>query len=1186
VTVGTFSTGTTIGGTTAGARNIISGNPGGGVGIVGFKEIDSLVQGNYIGTDASGVAAVPNGGPGVQVGPAGPAGTTIGGTTPEARNIISGNHSDGVRLAADASGIVVQGNFIGVNVNRDPLGNRDNGVVVDLSGASIGGATAEAGNVIAFNGLSGVRIAGPAGTQSSIHNVVQFNTIFANGGLGIDLSGLGPTANDVGDADTGPNGLQNFPVITAVSATGGSTTIDGTLDSTPKTTFRIEFFASNAADASSFGEGQAFLGSADVTTDAAGNATFHVTLPAATTPMQFITATATGPEGTSEFSQLVADLALTLTDAPDPAAVGQDLTYTLTVTNTGVTSPSGPVKLTDTLPPNVTFVSAAASQGTFTQSDRKVTFDLGVIPMNGGAATATITVRPTAVAAGTTITNTATVTSTVSDPDAADDTATATTDVVAVPAGGADLAVTVTDSPDPVSAGDDITYTIIVANAGPDHAANVTVTDAIPAHTTFVSFTAPADFTVMAPPAGGTGTVTAIAASLVDGASAVLTLVVNVAPGTLGGTTISNTATVAATTADPDQTDDSATATTTVNAAPAVADLGVTIAAAPDPVAIGQEVTYTVTVTNHGPDPATDVTLTDSLDPGATFVSATGGVTPIGRVLTFGLGTLADEASATVTIVVRATGAAGQAFTHTASVTAPVTDPNTNNNTAVHSLELKPPPAVDLSVVVTERPALVTVGKDLTYTITVHNGGAIPATGVTLIDRLPAGVTFVSATGGVTPSDGVLTFDLGTLGGGADATVSVVVVPDALGRLINRAEARANEADAVTADNADGLDTAVSRIATTTTVTPSTTTAIVGQAVTFVVAVAHPPGPGAGPSGPVTLRDGTIDLGSAPLDAAGNATFTIPDLTIGSHAISASYAGDARYEPSDAAAVTVRIDPAPPGTAPAIPAGPLAVPDEYRVLARTRLTVSTSQGVLRNDLGAEGRPTRVRLVQRPGHGRLVLLADGTFQYVPRANFHGTDSFTYVASDRQGDSAPTVVRIHVESLRLERRTLVVPGDPPDPVSLRFTWTRRDARFNNELGVIRVDDAEGSIGGIRPGDPRYLSTAAAVGRMRVVFHSGESAGISRDIPLRGGERFIVYFVQNGSTALALARNPENRPGRTPHVFFADPAANPDRFGHVRIGDHNGSLVLAWEDLLGGGDRDFNDMVLTIRPIRPRR
>jgi uncharacterized repeat protein (TIGR01451 family) len=505
---------------------------------------------------------------------------------------------------------------------------------------------------------------------------------------------------------------------------------------------------------------------------------------------------------------------------------------------------------------------------------------------------------------------------------------------------------------------------------------------------------------------------------------------------------------------------------------------------------------------------------------------------------------------------------------------------------ADQSMTLQPSDAVDLSVVVTKGPGPVTVGNELIYTITVHNGGAIAATGVTLTDRLPAGVTFVSATGGMTPSGGVVTFDLGTLAGGADATMSVVVVPAAAGRLTNTAEAKANEADAVATDNADSLETEVSRIATMTTVTPSSTTATPGQAVTFVVSVAHPPGPGAGPTGTVTLRDGTTDLRSAPLDAAGTARFTIPDLAPGPHAITASYSGDVRYAPSDAAAVTVRVEPAPPGAAPAIPGGPIAVSDEYRMLARTRLAVSTPQGVLTNDLGADGRPAQARLIQGPSHGRLVFLTDGTFRYVPRANFRGTDSFTYVANDRRGDSAPTVVRIRVESLRLERRTVVVPGDPPDRVAVRFTWAVRDARLNNELGVIRVDDADGSIGDIRPGDSRYLSMAAAAGRITTVFRSGESAGISREFRLRGGERLLVYLVQDRSIAVALARNPEDRPGRSPRVFYADPAANPDRFDHARAGERDGVIWLAWEDLLGGGDRDFNDMVLTIRAIRLER
>src|SRR5262249_49414295 len=153
---------------------------------------------------------------------------------------------------AASSGNVVQGNFIGINVHREPLGNSGEGVFIDLAGATIGGTTGAAGDGISFNGLSGVRGFGLGGSPLDINNVIGAHSIFANGGLGIALNGPGPMLNDTGDADVGPNGLQNFPVITAVSTTGDATTIDGTLNSTPTTTFRIEFFASDAADASSF----------------------------------------------------------------------------------------------------------------------------------------------------------------------------------------------------------------------------------------------------------------------------------------------------------------------------------------------------------------------------------------------------------------------------------------------------------------------------------------------------------------------------------------------------------------------------------------------------------------------------------------------------------------------------------------------------------------------------------------------------------------------------------------------------------------------------------------------------------------------------------------------------------------------------------------------------------------------
>src|SRR6185369_5300590 len=110
-----------------------------------------------------------------------------------------------------------------------------------------------AGNRISFNGGPGVSVSFGTG------NSIIANSIFSNGGLGIDLSNLGVTPNDSVDADTGAHNLQNFPLLTSVSSNGSSTTIQGTLNSKPATTFRIDFYSNAAGDPSGNGEGALFL---------------------------------------------------------------------------------------------------------------------------------------------------------------------------------------------------------------------------------------------------------------------------------------------------------------------------------------------------------------------------------------------------------------------------------------------------------------------------------------------------------------------------------------------------------------------------------------------------------------------------------------------------------------------------------------------------------------------------------------------------------------------------------------------------------------------------------------------------------------------------------------------------------------------------------------------------------------
>lgn len=346
-----------VGGLTAGSRNVISGNNGDGINIRGAG---SKLQGNFIGTDITGTLALGNSSNGVVAGD-----VLIGGTQPEARNIISANGSQG-NIAIGAFGsnspATVQGNYIGTDVTgTKALGGLSAGINISTNNNIIGGTTAAARNIISgnqigisfgsfFSGVTGNVIQGNfiglnatgtgpvpntqqgilvgAATNNTIGgttagagnriafnggpgvfvttgtgNTIRGNSIFSNNGLGIDLGTLGVTLNDSNDGDTGANQLQNFPVITTTMTTSNSTTIQGSLKSIPNTTFNIDFYSNAAVDPSGNGEGAQFFNTTSVNTDGNGNATINATFPAALASGRVITATATDPNGnTSEFS--------------------------------------------------------------------------------------------------------------------------------------------------------------------------------------------------------------------------------------------------------------------------------------------------------------------------------------------------------------------------------------------------------------------------------------------------------------------------------------------------------------------------------------------------------------------------------------------------------------------------------------------------------------------------------------------------------------------------------------------------------------------------------------------------------------------------------------------------------------------------------------------------------------------
>jgi hypothetical protein len=283
-----------------------------GINIVGGTGV--RIEGNFIGTDASGTLDRGNAASGVNI-ESGNKQTTVGGTRPEARNLISGNNRFAVEIDG-AGGNKVQGNLMGTQKNGTTIiGGAQAGVFTESPNNTVGGAEPAAGNVIAFNFGDGVEVAGSS-AFSVTGNRILSNSIFSNGGLGIDLDSDGRTPNDPNDPDSGPNNRHNFPELaTADKFSSDRTVIEGTLDSTPSTkrkkrTFTIQVFANPLAVPSSFDEGRTFLGQTRVTTNRQGKASFSFETSRSLAVGDRITATATGSGDTSEFSDpVVVDLA-------------------------------------------------------------------------------------------------------------------------------------------------------------------------------------------------------------------------------------------------------------------------------------------------------------------------------------------------------------------------------------------------------------------------------------------------------------------------------------------------------------------------------------------------------------------------------------------------------------------------------------------------------------------------------------------------------------------------------------------------------------------------------------------------------------------------------------------------------------------------------------------------------------
>jgi len=623
-----------VGSLTGTGRNIVSGNSFGGI-FSGFGT-GNIIEGNRVGTNAAGTAAMGNLDTGIEI--SSDSGTIV------RSNLVSGNDGHGIEMTNGAANTVVHSNVIGLSADLSTaIPNSGDGInVCDSASGTTVGTIVLGGNTIANNGANGIGIEPTA----LLDNNWSANSIYSNTGLGIDLNRDGVTANDAlpGDADTGPNNLQNFPTIVAAVTSATSSQTRGTFNSTPNSNFTIFVYSSPTADPSGNGEGQKFLGATSVVTDGNGDGTWILN-GTASTPGHVATATAQGADGGSEFSGTftVATAPTVQFSAANYSVAENGVLATITVTRTGDLSAFSSVQYT-------TLLSGTASSADFIIVTGPVSFD-------PGESSKTFTVP-------------------IID-DALDETNETINLVLSNPT---------------------------AATLGAQSTAVLTIIDDDPTPSLIIN-----DRTLAEGNSGTTNFVFTVSLSAVSGQQVQVNYTTNNGTAIAGSdyTTTSGTATITAgnpsttitvpvlgdTAFEPNETftvDLSAPVNATINDGQGLgtitnedlpnSNLGVTKTANVPTFTPGQQITFTITVSNAGPDAATATTVTDVLPAGTTFVSATpsqgscSGTTTV----TCSLGTLNNGANATITLVVTATGSSN--ITNTATASSASNDPASGNN--------------------------------------------------------------------------------------------------------------------------------------------------------------------------------------------------------------------------------------------------------------------------------------------------------------------------------------------------------------------------------------------------------------------------------------------------------------------------------------------------------------------------
>ncbi|WP_456378303.1 DUF7507 domain-containing protein, partial [Lutibacter sp.] len=458
---------------------------------------------------------------------------------------------------------------------------------------------------------------------------------------------------------------------------------------------------------------------------------------------------------------------------------GDTITYTIEVTNNGPSDATG-VSLVDNLPIGVTYVSHSTAEGVFNNGSGE--WIIGALA-SGATATLTIVATVDAETSGDTITNFTT--AAVGDQTDSTTTGDVLTAGITV-SNDADIVLTkVVDNATP-NTGDTVTYTVTVRNNGPAKVTGLIVTDALPAGLTY-GIVSPSDG-IWTVPNWNVGT-------LESGEEE--TIVIEAVVGMdQGGQTLTNTVSNSQDQLDSNLTEDDASETIVVTSSDLITVKTVSNSIPNE----GEIITYTIAVTNNGPDTATNVSLIDNLPVGVTFVSysTAEGTYNYGSGL-WTIGNIANGATATLNITATVDdGTLGQTITNTTNaVIADQSDPNPDNN--IGSVSIVPTAYIDLSLSKTVVDDVVNpeVGDMITFEIRIDNEGPTEATGIEVTDIIPSGYDFVnysSSIGTYNPITGLWSIDFIEIGNTAILLVDVIVMDS--GEYVNCAEITAtNEID-------------------------------------------------------------------------------------------------------------------------------------------------------------------------------------------------------------------------------------------------------------------------------------------------------------------------------------------------------------------------------------------------------